>query len=268
MRDPNTILLIEKDAIVRRSQTAALRKQGYKVTAVSSASDAEDAIRFDPSVHLILLDIGLGKAVEGTVTLRAAIEEHDVPVVFLVNRNEKDVTKKIGRITPYGYVVKGSHGTVMDASVKTALRLHEDEQKPRKDGGPTGRSPLQLLEATEPSRITYWEYDPKIELLVLNDPFYTFFGTTATEEGGYRMRVDRFAHRFIHPQDVESFLNFRRDNEINREREFVNTIAYRTIRRTGDIRCILATIRVVKDDRGRTAWIYGACQDVTDRRKD
>ena len=57
----------------------------------------------------------------------------------------------------------------------------------------------------ELARIVYWEYDPHTDELIFNDPFYAFYGTTAEQEGGYRMSAPVYGARFIHPDDLPRY---------------------------------------------------------------
>ncbi|MBN1106567.1 MAG: PAS domain S-box protein [Deltaproteobacteria bacterium] len=127
-------------------------------------------------------------------------------------------------------------------------------------------SQLQLTEAMDLAHIVYWEIDPATESFVFNDPFYAFCGTTAAHEGGYRMAMDEYVRRFIHPEDVGAFHEMIGRNRVGRDPETFLVFENRVIRRDGDVRHALARIRVIRDTAGSIVRVYGALQDITERK--
>ena len=128
-------------------------------------------------------------------------------------------------------------------------------------------SQLQLTEAMELAHIVYWEFDPLTQTYIFNDSFYTFYGTTANQEGGYAMIREDYAKRFIHPDDVPIFAQFVKQNTTRSDSKTVADIEHRIVRRNGEVRHILARTRTVKDDSGRVIKRYGATQDITEQKR-
>ncbi len=79
----------------------------------------------EEDVELVLMDINLGPGMDGTETAVEILKVRPVPVVFLSSHTEREVVEKTEGITSYGYIVKNSGETVLVASVKMALRLHQ-----------------------------------------------------------------------------------------------------------------------------------------------
>ncbi len=125
-----TILLVEDEAIIALSQKKELSKRGYIIFHVISGEKAITVI--DESVNeidLILMDIDLGKGIDGTQAAREILKLKEIPIVFLSSHTESEIVEKTESITSYGYVVKNSGITVLDASIKMAFKLfdaHED----------------------------------------------------------------------------------------------------------------------------------------------
>ncbi len=128
-------------------------------------------------------------------------------------------------------------------------------------------SQARLAEAMELANIVYWEIDPGDDIYVLNDPFYSFYGTTAEKEGGYRMTRDEYFKRFVHPDDIPLHRKFVTDNTLRTDTEFFADIEHRIIRRDGEVRYILVRTRIIRDDSGRVIRRYGANQDITERKQ-
>ena len=127
-------------------------------------------------------------------------------------------------------------------------------------------SQLQLTEAMDLAHIVYWESDPLAETYTFNDPFYALYGTTAEQEGGYRMTREDYAKRFMHPDDLAGYHQFVEENTL-RPRDETADVEHRIVRRDGEVRDILTRARIVKDDSGRVIKRYGANQDITERKR-
>ncbi len=127
MNQSPTILLIEDEAITGMAQAKTLETEGYNVIHVLSGENAIELFRkgSDHAIDLILMDIDLGRGMDGTVTAREILKSHDIPVVFLSSHTEKEIVEKTEKITSYGYVVKNTGITVLTASIKMAFKLHE-----------------------------------------------------------------------------------------------------------------------------------------------
>ncbi|TVR51762.1 MAG: PAS domain S-box protein [Spirochaetaceae bacterium] len=121
-----TILLVEDDAILAMSGKMSLHQLGYDVVVAHTGEKAVQVV-FDDTlpVDLILMDIDLGPGIDGTEAAEKVLNYRDIPVVFLSSHTEPEVVEKTEKITSYGYVVKDSGITVLDASIKMAFKLFE-----------------------------------------------------------------------------------------------------------------------------------------------
>ena len=120
------ILLVEDEAVISLVQAQELEKEGYTVIQAASGEAAIDLICIkNTHVDLILMDIDLGKGIDGTVAAKEILKNNDIPVLFLSSHTEKEIVQKTEKITSYGYVVKSSSFTVLDASIKMAFKLFD-----------------------------------------------------------------------------------------------------------------------------------------------
>lgn len=127
--ESKTILLVEDEVIIALSQSLNLKKYGYTVIIASSGEKAIDTIDNRPDIDLILMDIDLGTGLDGTETAAIILKKRNLPVVFLSSHTEPIIVEKTEKITSYGYVVKNSSITVLDASIKMAFKLFESNKK-------------------------------------------------------------------------------------------------------------------------------------------
>ena len=123
-----TLLLVEDEAILAITEKMQLEKYGYAVKTVNTGEQAVEAIQSDSEIDLVLMDINLGDGIDGTQAAQMILKDHDIPIVFVSSHSEREVVEKTERITSYGYVVKNSSITVLDASIKMAFRLFEANQ--------------------------------------------------------------------------------------------------------------------------------------------
>jgi len=120
-----TILLVEDEAIIAIGQKNNLEKCGYKIIVAHSGEQAVETAAKTPGINLILMDIDLGKGIDGTEAARIILKDKSLPIVFLSSHTEPEVVEKTELITSYGYVVKNSGITILDASIKMAFRLFD-----------------------------------------------------------------------------------------------------------------------------------------------
>jgi len=129
------ILLVDDEAIIALSEAKKLQKRGYEVHTAGSGDEAIEYVRSD-SVDLVLMDIDLGFGeMDGTEAALKILRETDLPIVFLSSHTETEVVEKTERITSYGYVVKNSGDTILDASIKMAFKLFEAHQREKQHQG-------------------------------------------------------------------------------------------------------------------------------------
>jgi PAS domain S-box-containing protein len=119
------ILLVEDEAIIAMDERATLEGYGYEVAVASSGEVAIAMVEGDGSIDLVLMDVDLGKGIDGSTAARRILERRPLPVVFLSSHTEPEVVETTEKIASYGYVLKHSGLAVLDISVKMAFRLFE-----------------------------------------------------------------------------------------------------------------------------------------------
>ncbi len=124
-----TLLVVEDEFLLAMNEKAQLEKYGYNVITAISGEKAIELMNGGGSIDLILMDINLGKGMDGTQTAETILKDHGIPIVFLSSHMEPEIVEKTEKITSYGYVVKNSSITVLDASIKMAFKLFEAHKK-------------------------------------------------------------------------------------------------------------------------------------------
>ncbi len=124
-----TILLVEDETVTSIVTSTVLQKFGYDVVTADTGEHAVTAAAANKNIDLILMDIDLGDGIDGTEAAAFILKDRDIPVVFLSSHTEPEIVEKTEKITSYGYVVKNSSTTVLDASIKMAFKLFDANQK-------------------------------------------------------------------------------------------------------------------------------------------
>jgi PAS domain S-box-containing protein len=121
-----TILLVEDEALIAAAESQLLTDRGFNVL---TARNGETALTMflarDHGVDLVLMDVDLGKGMDGPSTARELLKTADIPVVFISSHTEREIVERTRSVTSYGYVVKSAGDAVLLASLDTAFKLHE-----------------------------------------------------------------------------------------------------------------------------------------------
>ncbi len=114
------IVLIDDDALLRRSLAFNLQKAGYSVQTAESAEAGISIVRLDRP-DLVLLDIGL-PGMDGLEALRSFRDQMGVPVILLTARR-RELDEVLGlELGADDYVTKPFDLDVLLAHIKAVLR--------------------------------------------------------------------------------------------------------------------------------------------------
>jgi len=119
----NHILVVDDDALLRRSLSLQLEQAGYRVSPAENAEDAL-AIAQRDLPDLILLDIGL-PGMDGLEAMRHFQKEMDVPIIFVTARRRELDTILGLELGADDYITKPFNPDVLLAHVKAVLRRSE-----------------------------------------------------------------------------------------------------------------------------------------------
>lgn len=117
------ILLVDDDALLRRSLAFNLEQGGYTVNTAANAEDALAMAHREPP-DLVLLDIGL-PGMDGLDALRHLKETLNLPVIFLTARR-RELDEVLGlELGADDYITKPFDVDVLLAHIKAVLRRTE-----------------------------------------------------------------------------------------------------------------------------------------------
>jgi DNA-binding response OmpR family regulator len=120
------ILLVDDDALMRRSQAFNLEQAGFRASPAANAEDALSLARQTPP-DLILLDIGL-PGMDGLDAIKRFKEQFHVPVIFVTARR-RNLDEVLGlELGADDYITKPFDVDVLIAHIKAVLRRQENFQ--------------------------------------------------------------------------------------------------------------------------------------------
>jgi DNA-binding response OmpR family regulator len=138
-----TILLVDDDALMRRSLAFHLEGAGYHVHTAASAEDALALVRRNPP-DLAILDIGL-PGMDGLDALRELKTGYNLPVIFLTARR-RELDEVVGlELGADDYITKPFDVDVVLAHIKAVLRRVEGKVPPEKRDGRVELGDLEIV---------------------------------------------------------------------------------------------------------------------------
>jgi chemotaxis response regulator CheB len=127
---PATVLIVEDEAIVALNLERSLAARGYVVSAVVDSGEAAlAAVRAAPP-DVVLMDIRLPGALDGTEAGGAIWEQFGVPVVYVTAHGDEETLGKATATAPYGYVLKPFDPAQVHVAIQLALDRRAKERPP------------------------------------------------------------------------------------------------------------------------------------------
>ena len=127
--EQKTILLVEDEVIIALAQAQKIDQFGFTVIIANSGDEAVHLAANNNAISLVLMDIDLGKGIDGTEAAKRILAERIIPIVFLTSHSEREMVEKVRGITRYGYVNKNSGDFVLQSSIEMAFELFESNLK-------------------------------------------------------------------------------------------------------------------------------------------
>jgi len=258
------ILLVEDEVITAMMEKMELERKGYIIHHVTTGEDAVKTIIENLlTINLILMDIDLGSGIDGTQAAEQILNKKEIPVLFLSSHTEPDVVEKTEKITSYGYVVKNSGITVLDASIKMAFKLYEAKIREREKDAILREKDIQFrkLSANVPELIYQFTRKPDGSYCVpiASEGIKNIFGCSPEDV------INDFSPiaNVLYSEDSERII---RDIEYSAEHLSYFTCEFRVQIPDKPIQWILSRSTPEKLPDGSITW-YGFNADITERKQ-
>ncbi len=124
---------------------------------------------------------------------------------------------------------------------------------------------LQMNAAADLAKLAFWEGDLQKQTFIFNEQCYALLGTTAEQEGGYTMSIEKYLGKFVLPEDVPQSLQHLQS--VLENPALKRGQAMYRIRRpdNGEIRYIKVIYNVERNAEGVPVRLFGPIQDVTEQ---
>jgi PAS domain S-box-containing protein len=119
------ILLVEDEALIAIDEARTIERHGYEIEIAHRGEEAVETAVSDPDIELVLMDIDLGRGMDGTEAAQHILARRELPIVFLTGHSEKEYVERVKKITNYGYVLKNSGEFVLIESINMAFNLFQ-----------------------------------------------------------------------------------------------------------------------------------------------
>src|SRR5262245_15033496 len=137
------ILVVDDDALMRRSMTFNLEQAGFRASAAVNAEDALSLAKQNRP-DLVLLDIGL-PGMDGLDAIKRFKEQFQVPVIFVTARR-RNLDEVVGlELGADDYLTKPFDIDVLIAHIKAVLRRQDAASR---QAAPQPASPLTINDLT------------------------------------------------------------------------------------------------------------------------
>jgi len=251
------LLLVEDEFLIAMSERLSLEQCGYEVSVAGTGEKAVQAIEAgeEPQgFNLILMDIDLGKGIDGTEAATRIQAKSDIPIVFLSSHLEPEIVKRTESITSYGYVAKDSGLSVLDASIKMAFRLFDSRKKEKEEQADRrdGEERYRFLVDNAPIGI--------FQRAIEGD--YLFFNECEMKQLGCDSEQDFLEHFGDIAQRWADRERLKEYQDVLLKEKCVTDVVVKTIARTGRVKWFL--LSAFLDE--RRGVVNGFTMDITERK--
>jgi PAS domain S-box-containing protein len=250
------VLIVEDEVVVAVNLRDRLQQLDYEIPAI--VFSGEEALQHvaETRPDLVLMDIRLQGEMDGVETAREIYLRFNVPVIYLTGHAD-DVTLQRAKITePFGYVLKPFTIKELHSTIEMALYKHKMERK-LKESEVRYRTISEVT--SDFAYAVRVEADNTLMLEWLTQAFERITGFSVDNARGDDIWKD-----LVHPDDISLAGQHLRTMLSG----YSDVSEYRIITKKGAVRWLRDYGHPVWDEaEGRIVRVYGAAQDITERRQ-
>lgn len=256
------ILLVEDEPVTARVHERELRELGYAVTLAACASEAIEKARSDDEpIDLILMDIDLGPGMDGADAARTILAEREIPLVFLSGHTDPEIVARTEAISSYGYAVKNTGMTVINASIRMAFRLFEARRAIDAINKRLTESEERFSLAMQASLDGIFDWNPTTGSVYYSPGWIRMLGWDDAE---VQPSFDEW-ERLTEPADAQRVKQIIAETVNSRAERF--EAEFRMRHKDGRWIDILGRARMIYDEAGNLCRVVGTHTDITERKR-
>ena len=246
------ILIVEDERIIAMTLQQLLEDRDYTVVGICGSGEAaiEKAAQLRPD--LVLMDINLEGAMDGTEAARHIYERNRIPVIFLTAYSQNHTLDRAADSTPFGYLVKPVNAAELHASIRMALARRAAEVE-------VEHSEERLLMALDAGELSVWEWDEQTRRIVTAGRIEAIFGEVPeTLHEDWRAVLER-----VHAEDRGSVKEsiaqcIAQDTPLN--------LVFRYMRTDSDVGWLELHGKAYTQRSGSAARLVAVVKDITERK--
>ncbi len=238
-----TILLVDDDPILALTNARKLEKFGYTVLTAYTGEQAIASAAAYSEIDLALIDIDLGRGIDGTQAAMEILRWRNLPVVFFTSHTDQEIVEKVRGIPHYGYAIKAAGDFVLQSTIEMAFELFGAHRKTQEMEVTLRRVNERLEMAQHAARAGTWDWDILSGHLEWSAGMFEVFGLNPQRD---KASFDTW-NAALHPQDTDT-ANRRIEQALQDHKDLQNE--YRVIWPNGQMRWIEALGQGVYDDQG------------------
>ncbi|NEP59876.1 MAG: hybrid sensor histidine kinase/response regulator [Symploca sp. SIO2G7] len=123
------ILIVEDELLIAKGLSRKLTKLGYTVIDIVSSGDKAIQRATEVQPDLILMDIVIKGDMDGIETAAKIHEQLGIPVVYLTAYADDQTLERAEATGSYGYILKPFKDRELHATIKMALKKHQQQEK-------------------------------------------------------------------------------------------------------------------------------------------
>ena len=120
------ILIVEDELIIAKNAARKLENFGYTVSKIVTSGQAAIEAAVSDRPDLILMDIAIKGKIDGIETAKQIKDIANIPFIFLTAYADDAIIEKASQVGCYGYLIKPFRDKELQATIKVALKKHEE----------------------------------------------------------------------------------------------------------------------------------------------
>ena len=122
------VLIIEDESLIAYDIQKKVSKDGYATTIATNYQDVKKVLS-ETEIDLILVDIMLPGEKDGIEIIEEINKEKNIPAIFITAYDEEEITSRLKKTGPYGYILKPFDEKELLVAVNIAMYRHSIEKK-------------------------------------------------------------------------------------------------------------------------------------------
>lgn len=126
-----TILIVEDEPFIAMDMADYLQEIGYQIQDICYDANAAEESLSTRIPDLCILDVNLGKGIDGISLAQKIQKKWQVPFIFLTSYTDSGTLERAKKTMPYGYISKPIQFATLKSTVEIALHNAQNRKEPQ-----------------------------------------------------------------------------------------------------------------------------------------